>query len=350
MAGPTNGNDFLTGGGIVDGQAGDDIIIGGAGADILSGGLGNDILSGGGGADILNGGRGADILLGGGGADILDGGAGSDILTGGAGGDVFRFLNVGNDIVTDFKASQGDVLQIDNIAGIFTIADLTITQVGGNVVITAPSNPAFQITLQNTNVADVTSSLQVACLLRGTMVATPDGEVAVEALAVGDLVSTVDGVAKPVKWIGKRAYAGPFARGNARVTPVKISAGALGDNVPSRDLFVSPEHAVLVDGVLVPAQHLVNGSTIVAATGIDVIEYFHVEFDTPQVLMTNGAPTESYVDEGSRQMFANYAEYVELYGETAGNAVTSRRFPLVEGGAELEAIQARLATRLAVAA
>lgn len=333
-----NGDDF------VDAGAGHDYVDGGAGDDYLDGGAGNDILLGGTGSDVLLGGSGADILKGGAGVDIIDGGAGSDVLYGGGGGDIFRFVNNGKDIVIDFSAAQGDQLLIDGINGVNSAGDLNVAAgPGGTVVITAASNPDFQITLRNTTVSDVQSALLVACLVRGTMVLTPKGEVPVESLAIGDLVTTVDGSSAAIKWIGNRAFAGGFLRGNLRATPVAIRAGALGINVPARDLLVSPEHAVLVDGALVASEHLINGDTIHRVEGLDKVEYFHVEFDRPEVIFTNGAPTESYVDEGSRRMFANYREYLDLYGETAPVAEGLRRFPLARDENAIAALRARLA-------
>jgi hypothetical protein len=174
-------------------------------------------------------------------------------------------------------------------------------------------------------------------------VQTPDGEVAVEKLKIGDLVTTVDGKAKPVKWIGKRRYEGEFAKSNPKIAPVLFKAGALGANTPVRDLRVSPEHAVLVDHVLVPAELLVNGTTIRVDNTCDTVEYFHLEFDAPEVIFTNGAPTESYVDHGNRRMFQNYQDYVDLYGEEEiSGKQRARRFYSIYGGAALDAIRSRL--------
>ncbi|MCA0399832.1 MAG: Hint domain-containing protein [Proteobacteria bacterium] len=355
----TGGNNTLNGGGgndvliglsgndVLNGGSGSDVLLGGGGSDVLNGGSGADFLFGGSGADVLNGGTGDDVLNGGSGADILNGGAGDDVLTGGAGADTFRFLNNGNDVVMDFNASS-DTLVIDLISGITSVNDLDIFEDPntGTVVITSPNNGSFSVTLLNTNAADVLSRLQVACLLRGTMVATPNGEVPVEAIQIGDLVTTVDGRAEAVKWIGKRAFGKAFIKGNARVTPVVLAAGSLGAGVPARDLYVSPEHAVLVDGVLVPAERLVNGETIRRAEGLDMVEYFHLEFETPQVVFTNGAATESYVNEGSRRMFVNFQEYLDMYGEDEQAVAGARRFPLVQDGPELDRVVEMISRRV----
>ncbi|HKV00355.1 MAG TPA: Hint domain-containing protein [Vineibacter sp.] len=187
-----------------------------------------------------------------------------------------------------------------------------------------------------------------ACLLRGTLVRTPRGEVPVEALAIGDEVVTLDGTIERLKWIGRRAYAPVVAKLNPRIVPIRIAAGALGEGLPTSDLLVSPVHALYLDGVLVPATLLVNGDTIRPAPEIGTVEYFHLELDAPDVLWTNGAPTESYVNHDNRRMFANWTQYVALYGAEdvaprGGDGQFVRRFKCVYGGPILQAIRARLA-------
>ncbi|MBK0156466.1 type I secretion C-terminal target domain-containing protein, partial [Pseudomonas sp. S75] len=106
-----DGNDTLMGG------DGDDIIFGQGGDDYIDGGRGNDILIGGTGNDTLIGGEGNDLLIGGAGNDILIGGKGDDILIGGSGADTFVWKagDLGNDIVKDFKSSEGDRLDLRDL-------------------------------------------------------------------------------------------------------------------------------------------------------------------------------------------------------------------------------------------
>ena len=113
------------------------------GNDTLLGGAGNDILFGQGGNDLLDGGKGNDILLGGTGNDTLIGGQGNDILIGGSGADTFVWKagDTGNDVIKDFKASEGDridlrdLLQgesastIDNFLKITTVDGVSTLQV-----------------------------------------------------------------------------------------------------------------------------------------------------------------------------------------------------------------------------
>ena len=98
---------------------------------------------------------------------------------------------------------------------------------------------------------------------------------------------------------------------------MKISAGAVDDNVPIRDLYLSPDHAVLIDGHLIHAKALVNGKTIVQMTEWEGdIEYYHIETEKHEIIFAEGLPCETFIDNVSRAQFDNYAEYLELYPYT----------------------------------
>ena len=99
------------------------------------------------------------------------------------------------------------------------------------------------------------------CFAGGTLIRTADGDAPVEALTIGDLVMTVSGEARPIRWIGHRALDCRHHPRPHESYPIRIAAHAFGGSRPSRDLFVSPGHAICVD-VLIPASGLVNGSTV----------------------------------------------------------------------------------------
>ncbi len=187
---------------------------------------------------------------------------------------------------------------------------------------------------------------EAPCFLAGTRLATTAGEIAVERLRIGDRVLTASGAARPIKWIGQRAYDGRFIRGNRDVLPIRIRAGALGENLPHRDLFVSPHHAMFIDGVLIPAEQLVNGVSIVQAPAVASVAYFHIELETHDVLLAEGAAAESFLDCDSRLMFHNAAEFAALYPDA--DPVTAACAPRVEGGETLRRICRRLASRAGV--
>lgn len=176
-----------------------------------------------------------------------------------------------------------------------------------------------------TTVNSATDQLNVTCFFPGTMVRTPDGEIAVETLKCGDLVLTVDEWALPVSWLGRQTISTLFGD-PMRVLPIRIKAGALAENVPSRDLLVSPDHALLVQGTLIQAGALVNGSSIVRERNVPrVFTYYHVEVDDHSLILAENTPAETFVDNVDRLGFDNWAEHEELYPD--GKAINELPYP-----------------------
>ena len=127
-------------------------------------------------------------------------------------------------------------------------------------------------------------------------------------MKAGDLVLTADGVAKPVRWLARQTVSTMFAD-PMKVVPVRIRAGALGESLPKRDLYVSPDHALEMDGLLVQAGALVNGTTIVRSTGmLHTLVYYHVELDDHSLILAEGVPAETFVDNVSRHRFDNWQD------------------------------------------
>jgi len=154
-----------------------------------------------------------------------------------------------------------------------------------------------------------TADETIVCYRGGTRIATPDGAVAVEDLTVGDLVLTHDGEALAVRWIGRRHL---DCRGHAApetVFPVRIAAHAFGENLPRRDLFLSPDHAVYAESVLIPVKYLIDGVSVVQVRTDDVT-YYHVELDRHVVMLAEGLPAESYLDVGDRMFFSGDSQII----------------------------------------
>jgi hypothetical protein len=195
--------------------------------------------------------------------------------------------------------------------------------------------------------SNVVGAIHLSCYCRGTRIRTPRGEIAVEALRIGDRVVTVAGAVLPIKWIGRRSYRDWLAVGNPEVQPIRFKAGSIADRVPARDLYVSPENAMFLDGVLVPARHLVNGVSILKVEGMEAVEYFHFEFDRHALIYAEGAAAESFVDDDSRMLFHNADEYRQLYPDEPSDRLIEFCAPRVDDGYELEAIHHRLIARAA---
>jgi hypothetical protein len=138
----------------------------------------------------------------------------------------------------------------------------------------------------------------IACFAAGTQIAVAAGEVPVERLRVGDAVRTQDGGTAPVRWLGRRRMEpAPEA-----AWPVRIAPGAFAGARPRRVLLLSPDHALYLDGALIPVRYLVNGSTV-ARVPVRAIDYWHVELDRHNVIFAEGLPCESYLDAGNRAAF-----------------------------------------------
>lgn len=156
------------------------------------------------------------------------------------------------------------------------------------------------------------SSAAPICFLKGTQVRLTNGKARVESLLPNQDLASQDQPTS-VKWIGYQRRTPEFAQFDDYL-PVKICAGALEENVPVRDLYLSPDHAILVDGHLIHAKALVNGKSIVQMTEWQGdIEYYHIETENHEIIFAEGVPCETFIDNVSRQQFDNYAEYQALY-------------------------------------
>ena len=230
------------------------------------------------------------------------------------------------------------------------VIDLTTTNLDPNVdwVITARDPVNGVTSAPPPIIVDV-----IPCFAEGTRIATARGEVAVEDLRVGDLVVTPHGNAalQPVVWIGRSTVNVARQRNRALAAPILIKAGALADGVPCRDLRVSPEHAMFLDGHLVPARLLVNGTSIVQELWCPEVTYWHVELPSHGLLVAEGAVSESYFDDGNRKHFDNYGitTLFKDFESERGNRryAEAACYPLLLEGAALDRLRGRLDARVA---
>jgi antigen 43 len=165
--------------------------------------------------------------------------------------------------------------------------------------------------------------LDSVCFASGTHIRTADGDRAVETLKEGDLAAVCqDGEVsfQPIKWIGYRTLdltKQPRLRHSA---PVRIMRNALGENLPARDLAVSPDHCLFLDGKLIPAKLLVNDMTIRQDLDAQAVTYYHVEMERHAILLAEGVEAESYLDTGNRAFFSNAGLALILHPEFHVNA------------------------------
>lgn len=192
----------------------------------------------------------------------------------------------------------------------------------------------------------------IRCFAPGTRILTTRGDIAVEQLALGDNAVLHDGKIAPITWIGHRTVDLAHHPRPETVQPILIKAGALGENLPHRDLTLSPDHALFLDGHLIPAKALLNGTTI-RQRSEPSITYYHVELPAHAVLLAEGAPVESYLETGNRTAFENSGVAVQLHPQFSPAQEQAQReangcAPFAETGAVVEAVRARLLALAAI--
>lgn len=173
----------------------------------------------------------------------------------------------------------------------------------------------------------------LVCFVRGTLIETDRGAIPIEDLTQGQLILTRDHGYQPLRWIGSMRLGHAEVAVSPHLRPIRIRAGALGDGLPLADLMVSPQHRVLVksriaermfgaDEVLIAAKHLTGLQGIYVAQDLEQVEYWHLLFDDHQIILSNGAATESLytgpealksVSEAARkEIFALFPELRDL--------------------------------------
>ena len=301
---PDNGMDVIHGGAgndVIYGQDDDDVLYGDAGDDIIDGGIDDDEIHGGEGDDILIGGDGDDTVDGGEGNDLIVGGAGLDNVSGGDDRDTFTLVNVGDVVDGNEGGDDWDTLDLRGSApagGSLHVTYTTPDQENGFVNFYDDLGNDLG-TMDFYNIENV-----VPCFTPGTRIATPKGEMRVEELKVGDRVITRDNGIQEIRWLGAKPITWKELQGAEHLKPVLIRAGALGNGLPERDMLVSPNHRVLVANdrtalyfdereVLASAKHLVDnkGVQVVEPMGVS---YIHFMFDHHEVVLSDGAWTESF--------------------------------------------------------
>ncbi len=234
---------------------------------------------------------------------------------------------------------NGTSLTITTSAGVFDFFNVQYD--GGVNGYTASHNAASGLEL---------IQFEAACFAAGTRILTADGRlVAVEHLREGDALETFDGTAAEIIWLGRRSLDLRRHPRPHNVQPILITAGALGHGLPWRDLVVSPDHGMYLNGHLIPAKALTNGFSI-RQLNRDTVTYYHIEFSEHAVLFAEGAGTESYLDTGNRDAFENGGVPLQLHPDFA-QTLRERKScaPFAEASAAVEAVRQQILDRANIA-
>lgn len=222
--------------------------------------------------------------------------------------------------ITGFGGTGHNVIDLGSLA---YNSHYTDTYSGSTLVINDGNTTKFVLTdINNAGPvflkSDGTGGTElVSCFMAGTKILTMSGEVSVEELSAGDMMITNEGKSQPIRWLGRQTVSMRFAD-PLRVAPIRIKAGALAEGIPSRDLLISPDHAVLLDGILIQAGALVNGNSIIRELAVpETFVYYHVELADHSLIIANGVAAETFIDSVDRLSFDNWAEHDALYAESA---------------------------------
>lgn len=191
------------------------------------------------------------------------------------------------------------------------------------------------------------------CYAEGTLIDTPTGLRAIEAIKAGDMVVVLrDGkrVAEAANWVGYSTIDLSRHAKPEHAAPIRIKAGALSENVPARDLVLSPEHCMILNGRAVPVKLLVNGGSIAREYPAAPFTYYHIELERHGILLAEGAESESYLDTGNRASFDNAGVPRVLHptfevNPTAARWATDACVPLAQVPNEVAPIWQTLAER-----
>lgn len=302
---------------VVDGTSGDDIIDVNYADDPE-----NDFVDANDGTGVD---RNDDVIDGMGGDDTITGGLGNDIITGGAGNDTFIYnVGDGSDTINDFgagstDANDGDATNNDfiNLTPFYTnstelLADLADDNILNQSVGDFTDNTALAggsidglsglIGLPASSIEEQTG---VACFTRGTLIATGKGEVPVEMLKAGHKVLTQDRGLQELRLVLSRVVVEDELQRNPKLYPVRIRAGAIGSQLPKRDLIVSRQHRLVAKSRII--QRMFNAATVLVSAikltelpriSVDktfkTVEYFHLIFENHEIIFAEGTPTESF--------------------------------------------------------
>jgi hypothetical protein len=252
-------------------------------------------------------------------------------------------INWSADVIDDGILNPGDYSVSISSTGL-----LTVTLSSGVVI--PPSGATLTLTVNairgggsgngssdSLNVSVVIEPSVVPCFVAGTAIETERGAVAVEKLCVGDLVMTGDGQFKPIVWIGSRKLSAEQLKIATHLCPIRIRQDAFGTGRPSKDLFVSPQHRIVIEGwgaeilfgtpkVLAHACHLIDDEKVTRFLPESEVCYVHFVLQDHDIVYSNGILTETmFLGEMALKAYdpSMVDELLELFPEFSDRSIKS---------------------------
>ncbi|WP_174502692.1 Hint domain-containing protein [Acidiphilium sp. C61] len=290
-----------------------------------------------------------------------------------AGGNVTFSNNVTSGMLIDFTGSGSNIVlnqahPFSGTIGGFSAGDtIDITGYGqtqqvsgsvtGNVLTLNDGQTPYQITFSTapgslavqavSGTNPKTVEIVVPCFRQGTRLLTPDGLRLVETLCEGDHVITRTGDRHKIIWHGQRRVDCRRHRSPELVLPVLIEKDAFGSGQPCRDLYLSPDHAIWIDGYLIEIKKLINGLSI-RQVSVPSVTYHHIELENHDVILAEMLPVETYLDCGNRNQFSDGINYITLFANfnPPFRDPVHVCAPVIDGGPHLARIRTVLQYRL----
>jgi autotransporter passenger strand-loop-strand repeat protein len=331
---------------VMNGGTATDTVVSSGGRDVVSsGGVAiSTTASSGGFETVSNGGQDSGlILLSGGSAYVSVGGSavGTEIGSGAA------LYVYGGGTVSDVVLQSGGVLDLTYL--VYSSGGTSSFDSATDQITVTEGASSQTILLSGTYTADSFAIVvdggggtvvELACFGEGTRIATIRGEVPIEQLREGDRAVLAAGGTREIVWIGHRSIEISRQPNAADIMPVCVLAGAFGEGLPTRDLLLSPDHAVFADGVLIPVMQLVNGTSI-RKVQRDRISYWHVELDGHDVILAEGLAVESFLENGNRDSFEGDGP-MRLHPAFRGSGGAAPCAAIVRHGPALDRVRARI--------
>ena len=208
------------------------------------------------------------------------------------------------------------------------------------------------IDIQN---VDYTPPPTPVCFGEGTLISTIRGDVPVEELETGDNVITHGGDVRPILWVSHTRHV--WSEEPHRHKPIKISAQALGNGLPKRDLIVSPQHKILLPSsesngaYLAPAVGLIGQPGIRQMRGKRIMRYYHILLDAHDVLVADGVPAESFYPGETAIAMLGLPQRLQLCKALSVNGLTPETYgPVAAPCLSRADTRRRVTTRLRTAA